>query len=139
MKTILVFFLAALAVASVLAFVFYRLGLLMANLEEQLVGIWVNATGSVRVLIYRAETSLQGDIVWVGRLDEDVLGAGILRGITIKGRKGAEGHYVEPLTHAQHPVRLRLKGRNLLSLQIYPGNNFDEKPMREEQWQRVDP
>jgi hypothetical protein len=138
MKTMLIFFVVALAAASILAIVFYRLGLVMANLEEQLVGIWVNAAGTMRVLIYRADSSLQGDIVWVKGLDEKILGAGLLRGITARGRKGGLGTFIDPVTHLQQPVQLKLANRNLLRLQL-PAEGSGQSSRRVETWRRVAP
>jgi hypothetical protein len=138
MKTMLIFFVVALAAASILAMVFYRLGLVMANLEEQLVGIWVNAAGTMRVLIYRADGSLQGDIVWVKGPDDKILGAGLLRGITARGRKGGLGTFIDPVTHLQQPVQLKLANRKLLRLQL-PAEGSGQSSGRVETWSRVDP
>lgn len=133
----LIFFLVALSAATILAMVFYRLGLVMANLEEQLVGIWVNAAGTMRVLIYRSDASLQGDIVWVKGLDEKILGASLLRGITAKGRKGGLGTFIDPVTHRQQSVQLKLGSRNQLRLQI-PAEESQPSAVRVETWKRVD-
>jgi hypothetical protein len=135
MDTLMIYFLVVIISTGILVALFLRFRYAEANFESKIIGIWTNESNTMRVLIYGINSHYQGDVIWTRNMEEKVLGLGVIRNMIVKYSSFGEGLYVDPLTRHQFKLRLKLKNKEELQIQLY--DKFDQHVKKELAWHLV--
>jgi uncharacterized protein (DUF2147 family) len=134
LDAVFIYFVVSMIAIGLLVAVFFRFHFGVSDMETKLTGIWSNRDDSMRVLIYNINSQVQGEVVWTGSNDDKILGTTVIRDMRLNFFGWSKGTYIDPLTHDQFQLKLKLKNRGSLCIHIMEFN--DEKYSRQ-QWKLV--
>lgn len=126
----------AIAIFSVLLIV--KLWNSRSALESQLIGIWVNESQTMRILLHHIDSVFQGDVVWIDSIKRNqqyMLGARVIKNLTLKTIvQGSTGIYIDPKSNEELPFRIWFQGKGRLKLALISKVGGRNKVVREERW-----
>jgi hypothetical protein len=105
-------------------------------------GIWENDARTIQVLIHNTGSMARGHVVWADEDDQNekgkLVGSLILKEVKLKSfGRWSSGVYIDPLTHREFPLRLRLRSNKSLSVHFF--ENVGGEVLVKEEWQLVNP
>jgi hypothetical protein len=133
--SVVVYFVSIVISLGIVIALLFRFRNAVADLESKITGIWSNEENTMRILIYGLESHFQAEVVWTKDIDDSILGSGIIRNMSLKYFSWAEGTYIDPITHDQFNMKLKLKKNGLLHFQLFEKSTHSL--MKVEEWKPV--
>ena len=133
--SVAIYFITIVVLGGIIVALFFRFRYAVADLESKITGIWSNEENTMRILIYGLESRFQAEVVWTKDIDEKILGSGIIRNMTLKYFSWAEGTYIDPFTHDQFNIKLKLKKTGRLHFQLF--EKTSHSLLKVEEWKQV--
>lgn len=133
----LLYLLGSFLVAVLAATIAYRLKNLMSDFENNLTGIWVNESQTIRILLHHIDSVFQGEVVWVNSVNQNnrMLGARMIKDLALRRLvQGSSGIYIDPDSGVELPFRLWFQGKGRLKFAVIDKIEGKDMVVKEEKW-----